>query len=125
MTNVLTLTPGTFLQSSFDKVGDGRKYEEIELKTTGTKTKFTAKTPIQLHPGTTITGDEKAIIQLIPYASTCLWKPQVPFFSFSGEIICLKDSRLMGWLISRVCFMGKVTIIYLEETGLQKSQSGT
>ncbi|AKB51263.1 hypothetical protein MSBRW_2010 [Methanosarcina barkeri str. Wiesmoor] len=85
MTNLLTLTPGTFLQSSFDKVGDGRKYEEIELKTTGTKTTFTAKTPIQLHPGTTISGDEKAIIQLIPYASTCLWKPQVPVFSFSGE----------------------------------------
>jgi hypothetical protein len=85
MTNVLTLTPGTFLQSSFDKVGDGRKYEEIELKTTGTKTTFTAETPIQLHPGTTIIGDEKAIIQLIPYASTCLWKSQVPVFSFSGE----------------------------------------
>ncbi|GEM_PF-3701839 len=33
MTNVLTLTPGTFLQSSFDKVGNGRKYEEVELKT--------------------------------------------------------------------------------------------
>ncbi len=85
MTNVLTLTPGTFLQSSFDKVGNGRKYEEVELKTTGTKKTFTAETPIQLHPGTTISGDEKAIIQLIPYASTCLWKPQVPVFSFSGE----------------------------------------
>jgi len=87
MTNVLTLTPGTFRQSSFDKVGDGRKYEEIELKTTGTKATFAAKTPIQLHPGTTISGDEKAIIQLIPYASTCLWKPQVPVFSFSGNYL--------------------------------------
>ncbi|MCE5226230.1 MAG: hypothetical protein LLG05_10310, partial [Porphyromonadaceae bacterium] len=109
MTTILTLTPGTFLQSSFDKVGYGRRYEEIELKTTGAKATFTAETPIQLHPGTTISGDEKAIIKLIPYASTCLWKPQVSVFSFLAKIICLKGSRLMGWLISRVCFMGKVT----------------
>ncbi len=85
MTDALVLTPGTLQQSSFNKVGDGLHYDGIELATSGTKITYTAKTPIQLNPGTTISGDDKATIQLIPYAPVGTWSSQTPVFSLSGE----------------------------------------
>lgn len=83
--NLLTLTPGTLQQSSFSKVGDGCKYDGIELITTSAKKVFTAKTPITLNTGTTISGDGKAVVQLIAKADPLIWKPSTPVFSFSGD----------------------------------------
>ncbi len=85
MTDTLTLTPGTFQQSSFDKVGDGLHYEGIELTTTGTKTTFTAKTPLKLNPGTSVIGDGKALIQLISNAPPDVWKAATPVFYIEGD----------------------------------------
>lgn len=83
--NLLTLTPGTLQQSSFSKCGDGCKYDGIELTTTGTKTAYTARLPITLNPGTTISGDGKATVQLVTKADPTIWKPSIPVFAFSGD----------------------------------------
>lgn len=83
--NLLTLTPGTLQQSTFSKVGDGCKYDGIELTATSTKTTYTAAKPITLNPGTTITGDSDAIVQLVAKADPLIWRPSTPVFSFSGD----------------------------------------
>jgi len=83
--NLLTLTPGTLQQSTFTKCGDGCKYDGVELTTTENKTAYTARLPITLNPGTTISGDGKATVELVTSADPTVWKPLIPVFAFSGE----------------------------------------
>lgn len=94
--NLLTLTPGTLQQSTFSKVGDGCKYDGIKLTATDTKATFTAKVPITLNPGTTISGDGKATVQLTPKADPTIWKPSTPIFGFSGNDYLFEDFNFDG-----------------------------
>lgn len=72
----LSLSPGSFKQSTFDKVGDSFQYDTIHLKTGA----YTASLPYQLNSGTTITADPGATITLIPNASESLFPSMRPIF---------------------------------------------
>lgn len=103
----LTLSPGTLLQSTFSKVGDGCKYDTIELLTTPTKKEYTAKNPIKLNPGTAIKGDKQTIIKLIPKAPTAVWGVNVPVFSGSGEGFIIQDVTFDGNFKNQTVAHGK------------------
>jgi hypothetical protein len=72
----LKLTSGIIKQSSFDKTGDGYKYNAIHFS----KGAYTAAKPYQLNSGTTITADPGAIITLVAGASEKLFPAMTPVF---------------------------------------------
>jgi len=82
----LELSSGTLQQETFDKVGDGFHYSEIELLKDN---KYTANYPYKLNSGTTITGpeDTSAVITLSPGLSRTLFPSMTPIFGQAGSTI--------------------------------------
>jgi len=72
----LTLTSGTLQQASFDKVGDGFKYDELKLS----KGSYIAARPYQMNSGTKITADPGAVITLAAGVSESLFPAMIPIF---------------------------------------------
>jgi len=91
----LTLSSGTLQQSSFDKVGDGFRYDKIKLL----KGFYIAARPYQLNSGTTITSDPGAIITLTAGVSETLFPSMVPIF---GQV----ENYISDILIENITFRG-------------------
>jgi len=88
---ILTLTSGTLKQSTFDKVGADLSHDTIFL----TKGTYTAESPYELNPGTTITGDT-AIIKLISNAPTSDFSQLVPIFHCTGSNFLFENITFDG-----------------------------
>lgn len=81
--STLTLSPGTFQQSSFDKIGYGKRYTDVYLS----EGNYAVKSPLKLWSGTLIDGDPGAIINLMPYASTSVFPSMTPIFGQAEKTI--------------------------------------
>jgi hypothetical protein len=79
----LTLKPGILLQSTFDKTGHEQKYDDVYF----TKGNYTVRIPIKLNSGTTISGDEDAVINLIPKAPISTFPAMTPIFGQAEDTI--------------------------------------
>jgi hypothetical protein len=95
--SLLTLSPGTLKQSSFDKIGSGLEYDTVYLKGGN----FTADTPITFNDGTTVTADpnNKPLITLKSNVDPNIFKKMVPIF---GQ----KKSTAKDILVENLVFFG-------------------
>jgi len=102
----LTLTSGTLQQGSFDKVGDGFKYDELKLS----KGSYVAARPYQMNSGTTITADPGAVITLAAGVSESLFPAMIPIFgqvTKSIEDITIENVIFDGNYLKQIVPHGK------------------
>jgi hypothetical protein len=91
----LKLTPGTLIQSTFDKVGFGQQYDTIEF----TEGNYTVNKPLKLNSGTRLTGSVKSVLKLENYVTETVFPPMTPIFGQKGTTI--EDI-----IIENICFDG-------------------
>ncbi len=98
--DVLTLSPGTLKQATFDRVGKDLEFDSVFLKS-GT---FIADHPIQFNDGITVTADplDKPLIKLKDNVDPNIFKKMVPIF---GQ----KKDTAKDILVENVVFFGNDT----------------
>jgi len=105
------MSPGTLQQSSIDKVGYGKKYEEIYFTAPeGKAGNYTVKTPLKFNSGTTLDCDRGAVINLVARAPTSVFGVRVPVFGQvekTIEDITIKNIKFNGWADKQLVKHGK------------------